>query len=183
VSGRRLMSDPFNTASASIRHIPRVAEFQPSRCQMSAIPIVPPAPEVHRKDLGALKLLITSTRNSLAIWPDYAFDVPFNRNKVFGIESVLINDPAGVRQIMSANATNYVRPAMTARILRPLAGRGVFLAAGSEWRRQRRLLAPAFSPFSVNLLLPHFIAAANDLVAELEGKPTPTSPTPTKLLH
>ena len=133
-------------------------------------PVIPPAPVVHPKDLPAIKLLWGSIRNSLAIWPDYAFDVPFSRNKLFGIESVLINDPAGVRHMMATNAANYVRPAVVPRLLRPLAGEGVFLAEGSEWLRQRRLLSPSFTPHRVNILLRHFIAAAADLVHRLEGQ-------------
>ena len=133
-------------------------------------PVIPPAPVVHPKDLPAIKLLWGSIRNSLAIWPDYAFDVPFSRNKLFGIESVLINDPAGVRHMMATNAANYVRPAVVPRLLRPLAGEGVFLAEGSEWRRQRRLLSPSFTPHHINILLRHFVAAATDLVHRLEGQ-------------
>jgi cytochrome P450 len=133
-------------------------------------PVVPPAPAIHPKDLPAIKLLWGSIRNSLAIWPDYAFDVPFRRNKLFGIESVLINDPAGIRYVMATNAANYVRPVFVPRVLRPLAGRGVLLAEGSEWRRQRRLLSPSFTPLHVNILLRHFIAAAADLVHRLEGQ-------------
>jgi cytochrome P450 len=133
--------------------------------------IVPPAPPVHQRDLPPIRLLFVSLRNSLAIWPDYAFDVAFNRNTLFGIESALINDPAGVRHIMATNAANYVRPGMTPRIARPLIGRGLFLAEGGEWRRQRRLLSPSFTPHHVDILLPHFIAAAHDLVREIEGQP------------
>ena len=132
----------------------------------------PPAPTVHSKDLPAIRLLFGSIRNSLAIWPDRAFDIAFNRNTLFGVESVLVNDPAGVRYVMATNAANYVRPAIMPRILRPLIGRGVFLAEGSEWRRQRRMLSPSFTPNHVNILLPHFIAAANDLVHQLEGQPS-----------
>ncbi len=134
--------------------------------------VVPPAPAVHPKDLSSLGLLLTMTRNSLAIWPDYAFDAPFSRNRLFGIESVLINDPAGIRHVMTTNAANYVRPAMMPRIMRPLIGRGLFLAEGGDWRRQRRLLSPAFTPANVNILIPHFLAAANDLVRDLEGRPS-----------
>lgn len=133
-------------------------------------PVIPPAPPVHPKDLPSIRLLLGSIRNSLAIWPDYAFDVAFNRNKLFGIESVLVNDPAGVRHVMATNAANYVRPVILPRLLRPLAGQGVFLVEGGEWRRQRRLLSPSFAPHQMNILLPHFIAAAADLIHRLEGQ-------------
>jgi cytochrome P450 len=132
--------------------------------------IIPPAPPVHPKDLPALRLLFGSIRNSLAIWPDYAFDVAFNRSTLFGIESVLVNDPAGVRHVMATHAANYVRPVILPRLFRPLAGQGVFLAEGSEWRRQRRLLSPSFTPHHMNILLPHFVAAATGLIHRLEGR-------------
>src|SRR5487761_545646 len=99
-------------------------------------PIVPPAPVVHAKDLPAISLLLGSIRNTLAIWPDYAFDIVFARNTLFGVESALVNDPSGVRHVMATNAANYVRPAFMPRLLRPLIGRGLFLADGGEWRRQ-----------------------------------------------
>jgi cytochrome P450 len=135
-------------------------------------PIVPPAPAVHPKDLPSIKLLLGSIRNSLAIWPNYAFDIAFSRNKLFGVESALINDPACIRYVMATNAANYTRPKVTPRIMRPLIGQGLFLAEGGEWRRQRRLLSPSFTPHHVNVLIPHFMAAANDLVHQLERQPS-----------
>jgi cytochrome P450 len=135
-------------------------------------PVIPPAPAVLPKDLPPIRFLLGSIRNSLAIWPDYAFDIAFNRATLFGIESALINDPAGIRHMMATNAANYVRPAMMPRILRPLIGHGVFLAEGGEWRRQRRMLSPPFTPNRVNILIPHFVAAADDLVHQLERQPS-----------
>jgi len=134
--------------------------------------IVPPAPAVHLKDLPSIRRLLASIRDSLSIWPDHAFETTFSRNKLFGLESALINDPAGIRYILAANAANYVRPAVLPRLLRPLIGRGLFLSDGGEWRRQRRLLSPPFAPSHVNILLRHFIAAANDLVRQLDGQPS-----------
>ncbi len=131
--------------------------------------VIPPAPPVHETDLPPIRLLLGSITNSLAIWPDYAFDTDFSRNKLFGVESVLINDPQGVRHVMAGNASNYVRPAMMPRIMRPLIGQGLFLAEGKEWKRQRRQLSPSFTPHNVNILLPHFIAAADDLLRQLDG--------------
>ena len=134
--------------------------------------VVPPAPAVHPERLPSVRLLFGIVRNSLAIWPDYAFDTAFDRSTMFGIESLLINDPQGVRHLLTTNAANYVRPAMLPRLLRPVGGRGLFLAEGGEWRRQRRMLSPSFTPNHVNMLLPHFMAAANDLIDQLERQPS-----------
>jgi hypothetical protein len=51
-------------------------------------PVIPPAPKVHAKDH-----VLTAQRNSIAIFPDYVFDVPFGRRTLLGVNAVLINDP------------------------------------------------------------------------------------------
>jgi cytochrome P450 len=134
-----------------------------------SLPVIPPAPKVHAKDLPTWRHVLTGQRNSIAIFPDYAFDVPIARRKLLGVDAVLINDPEGIRHVLATNAANYVRPTMMPRVLRPLLGRGIFLAEGTEWRQQRRMLSPAFTPHNVGLLLPHFTAAANDLLERLEA--------------
>ena len=134
-----------------------------------SLPIIPPAPKVHAKDLPIWRHLLTAQRNSIAIFPDYVFDNLFGRRTLLGVDAVLFNDPEGIRHVMATKATNYVRPKMMPRVLRPLLGKGIFLAEGIEWRRQRRMLSPAFTPFNVCMLLPHFTAAANDLLRRLEA--------------
>jgi len=134
-----------------------------------SLPIIPPAPKVHAKDLPIWRHLLTAQRNSIAIFPDYVFDNLFGRRTLLGVDAVLINDPEGIRHVMATKATNYVRPKMMPRVLRPLLGKGIFLAEGTEWRRQRRMLSPAFTPLNVCMLLPHFTAAANDLLRRLEA--------------
>ena len=134
-----------------------------------SLPIIPPAPKVHAKDLPIWRHLLTAQRNSIAIFPDYVFDNLFGRRTLLGVDAVLFNDPEGIRHVMATKATNYVRPKMMPRVLRPLLGKGIFLAEGTEWRRQRRMLSPAFTPLNVCMLLPHFTAAANDLLRRLEA--------------
>jgi len=134
-----------------------------------SLPVIPPAPKVHAKDLSTWRYLLTAQRNSIATFADYAFDALFARRSLLGVDGILINDPDGIRHVLATSAANYVRPAMMPRILRPLLGRGIFLAEGVEWRRQRRILSPAFTPHNVGLLLPHFVAATDDLSRRLEG--------------
>src|SRR5215467_2086046 len=136
-----------------------------------ALPVIPPAPKVHAKDLPVLRHLLTAQRNSIEIFPGYAFEVPLARRRLLGIDAVLVNDPAGVRHVLATNAANYVRPTFTPRVIRPLIGDGLFLAEGGRWRQQRRMLSPVFTPHNVGALLPHFSAAADNLAAGLERAP------------
>ena len=110
------------------------------------LPFVPPAPAVHTTDLPVWRLLWKITRSTLAIWPDYAFDKLYIRNRVLGVETIAISDPEGVRHVLTANAGNYRRPYSVTRISRPLGGSGLFLAKApigavsvACWRQHSRL--------------------------------------------
>ncbi len=138
---------------------------------VQSLPFVPPAPTVHSKDLPVWLLFWKFLRSTLSIWPDYAFDRLYVRNRAMGIETILINDPEGVRHVLTANAANYRRPYSVTRNARPILGSGLFLAEGADWRRQRRLLAPAFAPASIGLLLPHFRDAGLHLLRSVDKSP------------
>ena len=133
--------------------------------------VFPPAPKVHAADLPAWRLLPAVARSNLSIWPDFAFDILVNKRTMLGITTLLVNDPGGVRHFLAANAANYRRPSAVRRVTTPLGGSGLFLAEGAEWRRQRKLLAPTFTPSSINVLVPHFHQAALHLLHGVEGKP------------
>ena len=135
---------------------------------VQSLPFVPPAPTVHPKNLPVWRLLWNLTRSSLSIWPEYAFDALYVRNRVMGLKTIVVSDPEGVRHVMTANAANYRRPPVVTRFARPLGGSGLFLAEGADWRRQRRLLAPTFTPASIGLLLPHFRDAGLHLLLSVE---------------
>ena len=135
-----------------------------------SMPFIPPAPKVHPRDLPAWRLIPTAIRNNLEIWPDYAFEVDFNKSRMLGISSILVNDPADIRHVLTVNAANYRRPISVTRVARPLGGSGLFLAEGSDWRRQRRLLAPTFTPAAIGQLLPHFQRAGEHLLRGLENR-------------
>ena len=84
-----------------------------SKCEASLVmptqsqPIVPPALKVHAKDLPLWRFLPAFSRNTVSTLPDYAFDVLINRRRVLGIESMLVNDPDGVRHVLATAIGKY----------------------------------------------------------------------------
>src|SRR5215813_4861552 len=112
-------------------------------------PLIPPAPKVHEQDLPGWRVLFAFNRNTVSIQPRRAYEERFIRRRIFGLESLLVNDPDGVRHVLATAMDKYRRLIAADRILGPLGGSGLFLAAGSQWRRQRRMLAPLFSPAKV----------------------------------
>jgi cytochrome P450 len=137
-----------------------------------AAPLVPPTLPVPERRLPPLVALWMGVRNNLSTWPREAFESPVWRSRFFGSDVLVVSDPAGVRHVLNEAAEKYRRPVMAARALRAIGGFGVFLAEGADWRRQRKMLSPLFTPASVGLLLPHFHEAADHLLRRLEGVAT-----------
>ena len=117
-------------------------------------PIIPPAPKVHVNDLPVWRLLLEFIRNPISILPDHAFDALISRRRVFGLDFMLLSDLDGVRHVLTTATEKYRRFVSARRVLAPLVGdKGLFLAAGTQWRRQRRMLAPVFTPENVGALV------------------------------
>ncbi|MCY1648894.1 cytochrome P450 [Caulobacter sp. SL161] len=139
-----------------------LAAEKPDALAASA-PLIPPAPKVHAKDLKNLGAAWAMMRNMIGAWSESGFDTLMIPYRFLGQPGLVVSDPAGVRHVLGAGAARYRRPYQMSRILRPIVGDGLLLTDGETWRRQRKALAPAFTPKAVETLLPHFIAAGQAL--------------------
>ena len=141
--------------------------------------VVPPAPKRPTAPLPLWRLVLQLRRNALATWGDPAYELPYFSGKFLGRKSMLLNDPAGIRHVLVDNHANYGRSPATLRILHPMIGDGLFLAEGAAWKHQRRLVAPAFAPRSLDIVANHVAAVAGETVAELRAR----APGPADLLR
>jgi cytochrome P450 len=60
------------------------------------------------------------------------------------VPAVLINDPALIEEVLVTQGPAFGRAGAVVRAMRPGAGDGLFTSDGAHWRRQRRMLQPAF---------------------------------------
>jgi cytochrome P450 len=68
----------------------------------------------------------------------YGGVVTLSPNRVY-----LVTDPDGVKHVLQDNHTNYIKGPWY-NVLKPLFGDGLFTSDGEYWKRQRRLVQPAF---------------------------------------
>jgi cytochrome P450 len=137
---------------------------------MTATVFIPPAPRVLATEPSLLKQLWLIPQSTLGFWPEEAFELMVRQRTALGVTACVVNDPELARQILTVKAANYRRPSAVRRVAMALGGNGLFMAEGEDWRRQRRLLAPSFTPASIGVLLPHFRAAGLHLIRALDGK-------------
>jgi cytochrome P450 len=135
-------------------------------------PLVPPAPIPPKGPLPLWKFVLQLSKSTIGIWGERAYEMKVFGGKRFGVATLMVNDPEGVRHVAAGDAKGlYHKSITTRRLVRPAAGEGLVLAEGAEWRKQRRVLAPAFTPNNVNLFIPHFKAAAEVLISDLSKAP------------
>jgi cytochrome P450 len=63
---------------------------------------------------------------------------------VFGFSWYLVTDPTGIERVLQANQANYRKAPIMTSALSLVIGNGLVISEGDFWRRQRRLMQPAF---------------------------------------
>jgi cytochrome P450 len=119
----------------------------------------------------AWRALLRSLKgDALAVFPQEAFEEEVIVSRFLGRFQFILNRPQAIRRVLIENPGNYARPAPTTRVLRPIFGRGLFLATGEEWDKERRMMAPAFAPRAVAILARHVALAAERLICDLRSR-------------
>lgn len=91
------------------------------------------------------------------------FRTPFFR-------SYLLNQPDLVKTVLKARPDDFPKSGRVGEGLRPLLGNAVFLTNGAVWKRQRRIIDPAFEGGRLKDTFPAMWAATEAMVARLQDR-------------
>ena len=89
------------------------------------------------------------------------FKTPFFR-------SYLVNQPDLIRKVLKENPDDFPKSERISEGLRPLLGDSVFLTNGALWRRQRRIIDPAFEGGRLKQIFPAMKAASEAAIKRIE---------------
>ena len=93
------------------------------------------------------------------------FPVYFGRTRV-----LVVADHEAVAAILRDRPDGFRRPSVTARISDELGGLpGLFMAEGSEWRNQRRMVMQGFAPHAIKAYFPSLVKVALRLQHRWDG--------------
>lgn len=134
---------------------------------------VPPMPRSAPDGIGALGIVARLCRNAYSAFPPRCRDQPVLVLRMPGRDIVIASAPESMRDVLATRPDLYKRIAAGDRIFGALIGRGVASSEGEAWRRQRRTLAPAFTPRTVNLLARHMVTCAEGAFRPLEASRGP----------
>jgi cytochrome P450 len=130
--------------------------------------VVPPMPPMPFDQISALQVLSALRRNAYCAFPPRCLNEPIVKLRIAGQILILSCAPEAIRHVMMTQAEDYARLPFGRRILGPIIGRGLALSEGEAWRRQRRAMAPAFTPRNVSIMARHIIVCTDAAIRRLE---------------
>jgi cytochrome P450 len=120
-------------------------------------PSVPDGPLSLQQHLRVLR------QSSIATFSAKAYSAEILERRLLWKRSFLVNEPNAIKHILVGNAANYRKTEIMRRMLEPGLGRGLLTSEGEMWRRDRRIMAPAFDHSSII----NYSAVTTEIVEEL----------------
>ena len=101
-------------------------------------------PEPLAEPVKLIQFLRLLRDNQLSVYTRDSFAADFGEARLFFHNFVLVNEPDFIEHILVTNHQNYVKGHLARRMLEPALGNSLLISEGDFWRRQRRIMAPAF---------------------------------------
>ncbi|MGB5559129.1 MAG: cytochrome P450 [Paracoccaceae bacterium] len=130
--------------------------------------MTPPKPASRPENVSLWRYLRLFRRDILSAQPARLYRAWMAEFRTPFFRSYLINQPDLVREVLRERPMDFPKSNRIAEGLRPLLGNSVFLTNGEVWRRQRRIIDPAFEGGRLRDTFPSMLAAAQAAVQRLE---------------
>ncbi|MGJ8623696.1 MAG: cytochrome P450 [Yoonia sp.] len=131
---------------------------------------LPPKPPARPDQVSLWRYLRLFRKDILSAQPAKLYRAWMAEFRTPFFRSYLINDPALLRQVLKDNPDAFPKSDRIGAGLRPLLGNSVFLTNGEVWKRQRRIIDPAFEGGRLRDTFPGILAAAEAGVARMAAQ-------------
>jgi cytochrome P450 len=129
--------------------------------------MIPPKPPPRADRVSLLRHLRLFRSDILSAQPARLYRARMAEFRTPFFRSFLVNEPGLVDLVLSERPADFPKSGRVVEGLRPLLGRSVFVTNGDEWRRQRRIIDPAFEGGRLRESFPAMRAAAREAVERL----------------
>lgn len=128
----------------------------------------PPRPRPISAVAALMRAAMRGDGDLLSLLPPEAYKVDagwlgFSRRSI-----LIVNAPELTRQIMADPSDHFPKNDLMVSALEPLVGNSIFVSSGDLWRRQRRMIDPAFSHIHLSRAFTAMSAAVDDYENHLE---------------
>ena len=138
---------------------------------MTGCPHLPPKPNPRPDKVSLLAYLRLFRKDILSAQPARLYRAWMAEFKTPFFRSYMINDPELVDLVLKARPDDFPKSNRIREGLNPLLGDSVFVTNGEQWKRQRRIIDPAFEGGRLKDTYPAMLAATQSAVARMpEGR-------------
>lgn len=133
--------------------------------------MIPPKPATRPDRVSLLRYLRLFRNDILSAQPARLYRAWMAEFRTPFFRSYLCNDPALVDLVLNARPEDFPKSDRIREGLSPLLGQSVFVTNGETWKRQRRIIDPAFEGGRLRDTFPAMLAAGAAAVARMpEGQ-------------
>jgi len=127
----------------------------------------PPKPEPRPDRVSLLTYLRLFRRDILSAQPARLYRAWMAEFRTPFFRSYMVNDPALVARVLNERPDDFPKSNRIREGLLPLLGNSVFMTNGEVWKRQRRIIDPAFEGGRLKDTFPAMLAAGQAAVARM----------------
>ena len=131
---------------------------------------LPPKPPSRPEKVSLWQYMRLFRRDILSAQPAKLYRAWMAEFRTPFFRSFMINDPALVETVLKQRPDDFPKSGRISEGLRPLLGNSVFLTNGAAWKRQRRIIDPAFEGGRLRETFPAMWNAAEAAAARLDGQ-------------
>ena len=128
---------------------------------------VPPRPLARADKVSLWRYMKLFRSDILSAQPAKLYRAWMAEFKTPFFHSYMVNDPALLKLVLKERSDDFPKSDRISAGLRPLLGNSVFLTNGEVWKRQRRIIDPAFEGGRLRDTFPAIWAAGEAAVARL----------------
>lgn len=127
-----------------------------------------PKPASRQGKTTLWRYLLAFRKDILSAQPERLYRAWMAEFKTLFFRSYLVNQPDLIRKVLKENPDDFPKSERISEGLRPLLGDSVFLTNGALWRRQRRIIDPAFEGGRLKQIFPAMKAASEAVVNRIK---------------
>ena len=132
--------------------------------------MIPPKPPARPDRVSLWRYMKLFRQDILSAQPQRLYRAWMAEFRTPFFRSFMVNQPDLVKTILKDRPDDFPKSDRISEGLRPLLGNSVFLTNGDTWKRQRRIIDPAFEGGRLKDTFPAMRAAAESAVALLEAR-------------
>ena len=139
-----------------------------SETATTVAPFKPPRPKSLGPLTALLRAAITRDGNLIGLLPKEVYHISSGTIGYSRRSIIILNDPKVVRTILTDPTDIYPKNDLMVGAVAPLIGDSIFVSHADTWRKQRAMVAPAFTHMRLSAAFQSMTGALADFEAQLE---------------